>query len=76
MITEHHDIACRPFQEQMKHLPGALSAEHSKQLLCTIGLEDVISVPTGGCLVGWPVWANDDSEPGRLQVCPKMNMLG
>jgi len=64
------------FQEQMKHLPGALSAnpaEHSKQL-CTIGLEDVINVLTGGCLVGWPVWANDDSEPGRLQVCPMMNM--
>jgi len=61
-----------------RHLPAALSAnpaERSKQLR-TIGLQDVITVLTGGCLVGWPVWACDDSEPGRLQVCPKLNMLG
>jgi len=34
-----------------------------------MGLEDLITVLPGGCLVGWPVWATDDSESGQLQVC-------
>ena len=53
------------------HLPADVPTNPAARstALAHMGLEDLITVLPGGYLVGWPVWATDDSEPGQLQVC-------
>lgn len=56
-----------------RHLPAQLPTD-PQQLSAAmerLGLDDLISVLPGGCLVGVPVWAGDDSESGYLQVSVK-----
>ena len=53
-----------------RHLPAALPSEPARRsaALAAIGLDDLITVLSGGCLVAWPTWTME-AEEGPLQVC-------
>eukprot|EP00983_Pelagomonas_calceolata_P066411 1149028-Pelagomonas_calceolata.AAC.1 len=51
----------------MNHLQTRGKPVSLAVLSARMDLDDLITVLSGGCLLGWPIWANEDAHLGQLQ---------